>query len=245
MRACGGVLQLGQSAQVAGMQALLGYLLLAAQDINAAGLFGLVLVDVVQRGAAGQHTGEDTEQGQLAHIGVGDGLVDKNGKNLELDFYYYAGRAELPIFAEATQADAKKIGIKVNLKQVDYNILDSIGKKGAYDLWITNILTLQAGDPEVYLNMYWKSNKNGSNPTNGSGYSNPKFDALSDQLAAEFDPAKRKALVIEMEKLIMADSCGVVFGYPQTNMISNKTVTGAKMRSCDFYWITNEMAPAK
>ena len=175
----------------------------------------------------------------------GDGIVDKDGKNLELDFYYYAGRAELPIFAEATQADAKKIGIKINLKQVDYNILDNIGKKGAYDLWITNILTLQAGDPEVYLNMYWKSNKNGSNPTNGSGYSNPKFDALSDQLAAEFDPAKRKALVIEMEKLIMEDSCGVVFGYPQTNMISNKTVTGAKMRSCDFYWITNEMAPAK
>ena len=41
----------------------------------------------------------------------GDGYVDKNGKNLEIDFVFYSGRAELPLYAEATQADAKKIGI--------------------------------------------------------------------------------------------------------------------------------------
>ncbi len=36
--------------------------------------------------------------------------------------------AELPLFAEAVQSDAKKVGIKVNLKNVDYNILFDIGK---------------------------------------------------------------------------------------------------------------------
>lgn len=51
----------------------------------------------------------------------GDGIVDKDGKNLEMDFIFYSGRAELPLFAEATQADAKKVGIKINLKNVDYN----------------------------------------------------------------------------------------------------------------------------
>ena len=38
----------------------------------------------------------------------GDGFVDKDGKNLELDFIFYSGRAELPLYAEATQSDAKK-----------------------------------------------------------------------------------------------------------------------------------------
>ena len=38
----------------------------------------------------------------------GDGYVDKNGKNLEIDFVFYSGRAELPLYAEATQLMLRK-----------------------------------------------------------------------------------------------------------------------------------------
>lgn len=175
----------------------------------------------------------------------GDGYVDKDGKNLELDFVYYSGRAELPLFAEATQSDAKKVGIKVNLKNVDYNVLDGIGTRGEYDMLISNILTEQAGDPEVFVNMYWKTNVNGSNPQNGSGYSNPEYDALSDQLIQEFDPAKRKEIIEKMEKIIQDDAATLVFGYPQTNMISNKNVKNADIKPCDYYWVTKNIIPAE
>lgn len=175
----------------------------------------------------------------------GDGYVDKDGKNLELDFVYYSGRAELPLFAEATQSDAKKVGIKVNLKNVDYNVLDGIGTRGEYDMLISNILTEQAGDPEVFVNMYWKTNVNGSNPQNGSGYSNPEYDALSDQLIQEFDPAKRKEIIEKMEKIIQDDAAALVFGYPQTNMISNKKVKNADIKPCDYYWVTKNIIPAE
>lgn len=175
----------------------------------------------------------------------GDGYVDKDGKNLELDFVYYSGRAELPLFAEATQSDAKKVGIKVNLKNVDYNVLDGIGTRGEYDMLISNILTEQAGDPEVFVNMYWKTNVNGSNPQNGSGYSNPEYDALSDQLIQEFDPAKRKEIIEKMEKIIQDDAATLVFGYPQTNMISNKKVKNADITPCDYYWVTKNIIPAE
>lgn len=174
-----------------------------------------------------------------------DGFVDKNGKNLELDFVFYSGRAELPLYAEATQADAKKVGIKVNLKNVDYNVIDGIGIRGEYDLLISNVLTEQAGDPEVFVNMYWKTNTNGSNPQNGSGYSNPEYDALSDKLAMEFDPAKRRQIVIDMQKLVMKDSAALIFGYPQTNMVSNKTVKNANIKPCDYYWVTKDIAPVQ
>lgn len=175
----------------------------------------------------------------------GDGYVDKDGKNLELDFVYYSGRAELPLFAEATQSDAKKVGIKVNMKNVDYNVLYGIGTRGEYDLLISNILTEPAGDPEVFLNMYWKTNVNGSTPENAAGYSNPEYDALSDQLASEFDPAKRRDIIIKMEKILQDDAATVVFGYPQTNMISNKAVEHADIKPCDYYWITKDITPAK
>lgn len=175
----------------------------------------------------------------------GDGIVEKDGKPLELDFIFYSGRAELPLFAEATQSDAKKIGIKVNLKNVDYNVLDSIGTSGNYDLLISNILTEQAGDPEVFINMYWKTNINGSNPENGSGYSNPEYDALSDALAGEFDPAKRRDIIIQMEKILQDDAMCLIFAYPQTNMVSNTSVVNADIRPCDYYWVTKNIAPAK
>lgn len=173
-----------------------------------------------------------------------DGYVDKNGKNLELDFVFYSGSAELPIFAEATQSDAKNIGIKVNLKNVDYNILYDIGVNGDYDLLISNILTLQAGDPEVFLNMYWHSNDNGRFPENGSGYSSPEFDALSAELSEEFDPAKRREIIIAMQKVLLNDAATFVFGYPQTNMISNKSVINANIQPCDYYWLTKDFKPA-
>ena len=175
----------------------------------------------------------------------GDGYVDKDGKNLELDFIYYSGRAELPLFAEATQSDAKKVGIKVNLKHVDYNVLDGIGTRGEYDMLISNVLAEQAGDPEVFINMYWKTNVNGSNPQNGSGYSNPAYDALSDQLSQEFDPAKRKEIIEQMEKIIQDDAATLVFGYPQTNMISSKKVKNADIKPCDYYWVTKSIVPAE
>lgn len=175
----------------------------------------------------------------------GDGFVDKDGKDLELDFIYYSGRAELPLFAEATQSDAKKIGIKINLKNVDYNVLDGIGTRGEYDLLISNILTEPAGDPEVFINQYWKTNVNGSNPQNGSGYSNPAYDALSDQLASEFDPAKRKEIIFQMEKILQDDTAILIFGYPQTNMISSKKLKNADIKPCDYYWITKEITPAE
>ena len=127
----------------------------------------------------------------------GDGFVDKNGKNLELDYYFYSNRAELPLFAETTCSDARRVGIKINLKNVDYTEIDKIGREGSGDLCISNILTVQ-GDPEVFMNMYVKTNENNSNPQNGGGFSNAGYDGLSDKLAVEFDPAKRRELIIGM-----------------------------------------------
>ena len=149
----------------------------------------------------------------------------------------------LPLYAEATQADAKKIGIKVNMKNVDYNVLDPMRQKGQFDLIISNILTANTGDPEVYLNWYWKSNINGSQPQNSTGYSNPKFDALSDKLAVEFDPAKRRQYMIEMQQILLDDGVALFFGYPKTNMVSKAGLANANIYPADYYWLTKDIAP--
>ena len=173
-----------------------------------------------------------------------DGYVDKNGRNLELEYCFCAGRAELPLFAEAARSDAKQVGIKVNLKKVDFSTLYKLSAAGGYDVLLTNALTLTGGDPEYFMNRYFRSNKNGDTPENGSGYSNPEYDTLSAQLAGEFDAAKRHEIVIRMEKILMDDAAAIVYGYPRTNLVSRKTVNGAGSFPCDFYWLTTDIKPA-
>ena len=175
----------------------------------------------------------------------GDGIRDKDGKPLSVDFIIYNSRAELPIYAEAVQADGKKIGFDVKVKTVDYNLLDKTGINGEYDLLISNIITANTGDPEIYLNWYWRTNKDGDNQQNGSGYSNPEYDAKCAALAVEFDPAKRRQLMIEMQQILLNDAAALFLGYPETNIISSTKITGATMYPSDYYWITNKIRPAK
>ncbi len=175
----------------------------------------------------------------------GDGIRDKDGKPLSVDFVIYNSRAELPIYAEAVQADAKKVGIDVKIKSVDYNLIDKMGINGEYDLLISNITTANTGDPEIFLNWYWRTNKDGDNPQNGSGYSNPALDAKFAELSTEFDKAKRRQLMIDIQQIIMNDGAGLFLGYPETNIISSTKITGAKMYPSDYYWVTNKIRPAK
>ena len=175
----------------------------------------------------------------------GDGIRDKDGKPLSVDFIIYNSRAELPIYAEAVQADGKKIGFDIKVKTVDYNLLDKIGINGEYDLLISNIITANTGDPEIYLNWYWRTNKDGDNQQNGSGYSNPEYDAKCAALAVEFDSAKRRQLMIEMQQILLNDAAALFLGYPETNIISSTKITGATMYPSDYYWITNKIRPAK
>ena len=175
----------------------------------------------------------------------GDGIREKDGQPLKLDFVVYNSRAELPLYAEAVQADLKKLGFDINIKTVDYNLVDQIGIKGEYDLLISNITTANTGDPEIFLNWYWKSNLNGENPQNGSGYSNPALDAKFEALSVEFDKDKRRQLIIEIQQMIMNDGAALFLGYPQTNIISSKALAGVKMYPSDYYWITSLIKPAK
>jgi len=175
----------------------------------------------------------------------GNGIVDKDGKELTLNFVIYNSRAELPAYAEAVQADLKKIGIDIKIKTVDYNLIDKMGIDGDYDMLISNIVTANTGDPQLYLLGYWMTNVGGNNPQNGSGYSNPIYDEKMEQLQVEFNPAKRKQLIIELQQILLDDSAALFLGYPKTNLVSSKAVTGVKMLPSDYYWITNNIKPAK
>lgn len=136
----------------------------------------------------------------------------------------YNSRAELPILAEAAQAELKKIGVNVKIENYDYTSILDIQEAGNYDLLIWNVITANTGDPEHYLRELWKSHTPTNNNTNTSGYSNPEVDDLLDKLSVEFAVDKRRQLIIDVQQLIIDDAASIFWAYPQTNIFSS-TIT--------------------
>ena len=174
----------------------------------------------------------------------GDGFVDKDGRNLELDYYFCGNLAGMSLFAEATRSDAKKAGIKINLKNVDSGSLYKLETSGGYDMLLSNVLTLAGGDPESFMKSCFRTNRDGDTPENASGYSNPEFDALTAGLEVEFDTAKRREIIIRMEKIIMDDAGTVVYGYPGMNLVGRTGIKGVRVFPCGFYLLSGDIKPA-
>ena len=70
------------------------------------------------------------------------------------------------------------------------------------------------------------------------------YDALSDALAVEFDPARRRGLIIRMQQILLDDGAAIIYGYPKTNMVFSNRIEGARILPADYYWITKDIRPA-
>lgn len=161
-----------------------------------------------------------------------DGIRDKDGKKLELDFVISDDRAEFKIYAEAVQADLKKLGIGIKINSVERKQLEALSSSNEYDLLILNLTT---ADIETFLTR-WKSNEY---------YGNPDYDAKLDQLSAEFDTAKRRQLFIELQQILLDNGVALFLGYPKSNVVSAKYVDGVEIYPVDYYWITKSINHAK
>ena len=162
----------------------------------------------------------------------GDGIREKDGQKLELDFVISDDRAEFKIYAEAIQADLKKLGIGIKINSVERKQLETLSSNHEYDLLLLN---LTIADVETFLTR-WKSNND---------YSNPDYDAKHAQLIAEFDTAKRRQLIIELQQILLDNGAALFLGYPKSNIVSAKYVDGVAAYPSDCYWITKTIRPAK
>ena len=171
----------------------------------------------------------------------GDGLVDKNGQNLSLVLYTYTSRPELTLYAEAMQADYKKIGIDVQIKIVDYTMLDELAKTGDYDLLVSSVVTTNTGDPVWFLKQYWGSNIDGDNPNNGSGFNNSRFDELTALAGSTLDATIARNAIINAQQILLDENATIFLGYPKINMIGKSYLKGIHTSPSEYYVITKDL----
>ena len=75
----------------------------------------------------------------------------------------------------------------------------------------------------------------GSNPQNGSGYSNPQVDQLLDAAEAIRSCKTSLTMLIQIQQILMNDGAALFLGYPKTNIVTGSYLKGAVMYPSDYY----------
>ena len=161
----------------------------------------------------------------------GDGILDKDGKNLSLKLVTYTSRVELPILAQAIQSQLKDIGIEVAV-EVSEDVNNRL-KADAFDLAAYAYVTTPTGDPLSYLDYVFKTN----GVSNFGHFSNAKVDELIKQLRNEYDLQKRYNLAIQIQQLALDETAFTFMAHLQMAFVMKSNVVGLEVHPTDYYQI--------
>lgn len=162
----------------------------------------------------------------------GDGWVDRDGKNLELNYLTYTSRQELPLLAEMAQASLKNIGVKLNVNATDN--YKTFLKSGEYDMFSKAIVTAPTGDPEYYFTSHIV---NGA-VDNAGFYDSAEITALEEQLHNTYGAAARSELAIKMSQRVLDDCALIYASHLKMSFVMKPNVEGFAAHPSDYYEIT-------
>ena len=129
--------------------------------------------------------------------------------------------------AELLQADLAKIGVKAEVKVIEWGELIKQAKQGQHDMLFMGWAG-DNGDPDNYLTPLFSCNgvKSG---INFARYCDPKLDKLIADGRATADQATRSKDYEAAQKIIHDEALWVPLGYPTASAITRSSVTGYKV----------------
>jgi ABC-type transport system substrate-binding protein len=126
------------------------------------------------------------------------------------------------LWSQAVQAMLKEgINVDCKLRTVVESVWFDDTQNGHYDLAIGAIVSTLL-DPSDYLNAWYRS----GGPQNYSAWDDEKFNALTDQIDREIDPAKRLALVRQAEAIMEQNPPLLPVAWEQINDVWYSYVKG-------------------
>ena len=126
-----------------------------------------------------------------------DGIVDKDGKPLEISLLTFPNRPCLPPMAEALAGQLKEIGIKVNVEVVESGVVSERQKTGDWDTALSAVSVAMVPDPSYILDSYFKTNG-----SNNRGYSNAQVDQLLSEASVTADEKERLTRYQKVQEMV-------------------------------------------
>jgi len=166
----------------------------------------------------------------------GDGIREKDGQKLVIRWLTYPSRQELPLLAESVQATLKAIGIEVDIN-CTASRREFLADMTSFDIYASALVTAPSGDPQYFFTTSCLPGMS----YNFGAYENEHVNDLMNQMATEFDTARRGELAIELQQAILDDNAYIFCSFLQMNMISKTNVTGYTAHACDYYQVTADL----
>ncbi len=163
----------------------------------------------------------------------GNGIVDKDGEDLILNFVTYSYNTEFLQFADMYQAQLSEIGVDLQIQT--YDVLDSTMEAGEFDIAGLNYAMAPTGNEAYFPGMVFVPG--GSN--NYNGYDNAKVNEITENLAVTYDKEERTAMMKELNQEILNDGAYAFFANQQLICVYNSKVTGFEINPTEYYLITN------
>lgn len=150
------------------------------------------------------------------------GYLTKDGKLFEFELIYPLGRPDFQKAAILINSYLKDIGIKVNLRSVEFSVLIKRCNPGKFEAvlldWAENF------DPDCFVE--WDSSQMGDKGMNFMSYSNPEVDNLLREARSTLDKEKRKKFYYRFQEVVTKDAPYVFLWYPSSFSAVNKKIGG-------------------
>ncbi|MBQ9625248.1 MAG: ABC transporter substrate-binding protein [Clostridia bacterium] len=165
----------------------------------------------------------------------GDGILDKNGKNLELQLVTSTG-AEMLDYAQALQSNLKTIGVNLVINEYK-SVKEATADGKKWDVAIGGRLLAPSGTFQYIANVMFVTDSS----ANEGGYSNPKFDALAKQLETTFDNNERIKISKDATQILFDDGYIAPFVFRKFYAVSTTKVKDFNINPSKYYLMDNKI----
>jgi peptide/nickel transport system substrate-binding protein len=137
------------------------------------------------------------------------------------------------LMAAVMQDQLREVGIALDIRSFEFGTFFSDVTHGAFQLyglrWIGG-----NEDPDIFT-LCFHSSRFPPNGANRGYYSNPKVDALIDQARREVDPAVRKPIYAELQRILADELPYIDLWYLDNVLVHNKRVVNLKLNPAGNY----------
>ncbi|PSL40059.1 peptide/nickel transport system substrate-binding protein [Planomicrobium soli] len=165
-------------------------------------------------------------------------VMQRDGKPLELTLLTYSSRADLPLIAQVFQSDAKQLGIKVTIQQIEIPE-EYMAANRDWDLTTYSNLTAPRGDAGYYLNATYHP----KGALNFSGANDNQLTEMIDQLNGTVGQQERSDIAEEIAAYVDEQVYNSFILHPNTLVAYNsaKVKNWVTSRS-EYYMLTNKLS---
>lgn len=203
-------------------------------NFNAGGI-GELYAPYIDKAVTAKHANITTYDAEKANALLdAAGIVDKNddgyrdlkdGSTFEFDIEVVSGWTDWIQVVQMVSEYYEEVGVKANVKTVDWSLYDSNLKDGKYKMSIN--WSMVATNPILAYQEYYTTSRIGSTWHAGHGVHSPEIDALIDSFGQTGDAEKQQQILSELQEFTAENLPFIpLFSNPTWFQYSTKNIVG-------------------